>query len=52
LDQEADSYAKGAFKLDLLREHPKERDPRENLAAKAREELAEWEREQAERFQD
>jgi hypothetical protein len=51
-DPEPKSYATEAFKLEVLREVPKDKHAREWLAPQAREELEAWEREQRDRFDD
>jgi hypothetical protein len=52
LDPNLESFAKGAFKLEVLREVPKDNHARERLALQAREELEAWEREQRDLFDD
>lgn len=52
LDRDAESYAATAFKLEVLREFPREKHERESLHAQARAELEAWEKEQAESFDE
>ena len=44
------NFTDGAFKLDVLREMPPEKHPREWMHEQARAELEDWEREQSELF--